>query len=253
MRLEAKDLRVTYGSLKVLDGVDLTLESGMWLMLCGPNGAGKSTMVGALSQTVPYTGEVVLDGKDARRWRPQEYARRVGVLSQKNGVNYAFTVEEVVGLGRYAYRRGLISRTRPEDEEKIDSALRDTGLTELRRHSVLTLSGGELQRTFLAQALCQDPDILLLDEPANHLDLAFQERLFQLIGSWLEKPGRAVISVVHDLSLARKFGTHAVLLDRGRAAARGKVNDVLTRENLSRVYGMDVYGWMRSLLSQWED
>ena len=140
-----------------------------------------------------------------------------------------------------------------EDEEKIDSALRDTGLTELRRHSVLTLSGGELQRTFLAQALCQDPDILLLDEPANHLDLAFQERLFQLIGSWLEKPGRAVISVVHDLSLARKFGTHAVLLDRGRAAARGKVNDVLTRENLSRVYGMDVYGWMRSLLSQWED
>ena len=253
MTLEGRDIRVTYGSLNVLDGVSLKVEDGMWLMLCGPNGAGKSTLVGALSQTVPYTGEVILDGKDAKKWSSRDFARRVGVLSQKNGVSYAFSVEEVVGLGRYAHRKGLLSRQRADDAEKIEQALAITGLSDLRRHSVLTLSGGELQRTFLAQALCQEPDILLLDEPANHLDLSYQEKLFSLIGDWLRSPGRAVVSVVHDLSLARRFGTHALLLDHGRAVESGEIDKVLTRERLSQVYGMDVYAWMRSLLSQWQD
>ena len=253
MMLEAKNVSVQYGSLVVVNSVSFTLEPGMWLMLCGPNGAGKSTLIGAVAQTVRHTGQVLLDGQDARRIPPSAYARRVGVLAQKNSVNYGFTVEEVVALGRYSHRRGFLSRTRPEDDAMIDAALQDTGLTDLRKHSVLTLSGGELQRAFLAQALCQNPDILLLDEPANHLDLAYQERLFLLIGNWLRQPGRAVISVVHDLSLAKRFGTHALLMDRGNVVSSGPIGQVLTRRNLSGVYGMDVYAWMRDMLSQWED
>ena len=120
-----------------------------------------------------------------------------------------------------------------------------TGLTALRRASVLTLSGGELQRTFLAQVFAQNPKLLILDEPANHLDLIYQKHIFSLIEAWLKQPGRAVISVVHDLSLAKKYGTHAVLMDRGRCAAQGKTAEVMTRERLEAVYGMDVYGWMR--------
>ena len=115
----------------------------------------------------------------------------------------------------------------------------------------LTLSGGELQRTFLAQVFAQNPKLLILDEPANHLDLIYQKHIFSLIEAWLKQPGRAVISVVHDLSLAKKYGTHAVLMDRGRCAAQGKTDEVMTRERLEAVYGMDVYGWMRDLLGQW--
>ena len=108
-----------------------------------------------------------------------------------------------------------------------------------------------MQRAFLAQVFAQDPQVLLLDEPANHLDLKYQRHIFSLIRDWLQTPGRAVVSVVHDLSLARRYGTHAVLMDRGRCAARGPVGDVLTPDALGRVYGMDVYAWMREMLAQW--
>ena len=160
-------------------------------------------------------------------------------------------MEEVVSLGRYAHASGFLSARDDEGEACVERALEWTGLTALRRASVLTLSGGELQRTFLAQVFAQNPKLLILDEPANHLDLIYQKHIFSLIEAWLKQPGRAVISVVHDLSLAKKYGTHTVLMDRGRCAAQGKTNEVMTRERLEAVYGMDVYGWMRDLLGQW--
>ena len=126
-----------------------------------------------------------------------------------------------------------------------------TGLTELENKSVLQLSGGELQRVFLAQLFSQDPKIMILDEPMNHLDLVYQKQLLGLVSDWLKTPGRAVISVMHDLSLAKAFGTKVLLLQHGRVVADGPAGEVLTREHLSQVYGMDVHEWMNELLSQW--
>ena len=139
-----------------------------------------------------------------------------------------------------------------EGKERVEEALALTGLTHLRHASVLTLSGGELQRTFLAQVFAQNPQILILDEPANHLDLVFQKHIFTLIQQWLRQPGRAVLSVVHDLSLARRYGTHAVLMNAGKCMAQGEIGSVLTPENLERVYDMDVHAWMREMLEQWK-
>ena len=133
-----------------------------------------------------------------------------------------------------------------------ESALEATGLGALRHKSVLTLSGGELQRVFLAQVFAQNPQILILDEPANHLDLVYQKHIFSLIQDWLRKPGRAVLSVVHDLSLARRYGTHALLMHEGRCVAHGQADDVLTPDRLRDVYQMDVYGWMREMLACWQ-
>ena len=99
--------------------------------------------------------------------------------------------------------------------------------------------------------LAQDPRVLILDEPVNHLDPVYQKHIFSVIQKWLSQPGRAVISVVHDISLARRYGTHAVLMNRGRCVAQGGIEQTLTRENLTAVYDMDVYAWMRELLSQW--
>ena len=251
--LRAENVTVRYGAQTVVDGLSFELRAGQWLMLVGPNGAGKSTLIEAIAQGVPYTGRISLEGRDIRALKGAERARSVGFLAQKNAVSYAYSVEEVVSLGRYAHASGFLSARDDEGEACVERALEWTGLTALRRASVLTLSGGELQRTFLAQVLAQDPKILLLDEPTNHLDLIYQKQIFALIGQWLQTPGRAVVSVVHDLSLARAFGTDALLMDSGRKIALGRANDVLTPANLDRVYGMDVAAWMRGLYRQWAE
>lgn len=175
------------------------------------------------------------------------------MLTQNHIVGYSFTVEEVVKLGRYAYSPGIFSMASDEDEKMIDKAIAMTGLEPFKKQSVTTLSGGELQRTFLAQIFAQDPKLLLLDEPTNHLDPVFQRLTFELIQKWIENTGRAVVSVVHDLSLALSYGTDALLMHKGKLVSYGKINDVLTRENLKKVYSMDVYGWMKELLLQWKD
>ena len=250
--LKGNHITVRYGEHTVVDDVSFTLQEGQWLMLVGPNGAGKSTLIETISQGVPYTGSIELGGQDIRRYKPAQLARKIGVLSQKNSVGYGYSVEEVVGLGRYAYTSSFLSNRDDGGKDQVDRALELTGLTELRKSSVLTLSGGELQRTFLAQVFAQNPQILILDEPANHLDLVYQKHIFSLIAQWLKEPGRAVLSVVHDLSLARRYGTHAVLMKRGQCVAHGEINTVLTPENLRSVYDMDVYAWMHEMLEQWK-
>ncbi len=250
--LQGQEISVCFGSFAAVDRLSFHLEEGQWLMLAGPNGAGKSTLIEAIAQGVPYTGAIRWKGEDIRAMKGPRLARCVGVLSQKNNVGYAYTVEEVVTLGRYAYKAGLFSGRDDTGKAEVEKALEITGLTDLRHASMLTLSGGETQRVFLAQVFAQNPQVLILDEPANHLDLKYQQHIFSLIRQWLQEPGRAVLSVVHDLSLARKYGTHAILMDHGKSISQGTVSEVMTPDNLQKVYGMDVYAWMREMLSQWE-
>lgn len=249
--LRVKDLSVRYGDLSVVDRLSFSVEEGQWLMIVGPNGAGKSTALSAVTQGVPYSGEVLFNGENVKKIKPRLLARSIGMLAQNNPASYAFTVEEVVALGRYSYSARLLSGRGEGDEEAIKTALKLTGMEERRGQSILTLSGGELQRTFLAQVLAQDPRLLLLDEPANHLDLVYQKQLFGILSRWLETPGRAVVSVVHDLSLARAYGTRALLMDRGRVVLEGTVSEVFAPGPLDEVYRMDVREWMQKLLAQW--
>ncbi len=249
--LETNRLSVRYGTKTIVDSLSFSVSEGQWLMIVGPNGAGKSTALSAITQGAPYTGSVLFEGQDVKKMKSARRAQAIGVLSQNHFVGYGFTVEEVVRLGRFAYSGGLLGRSQTEDAKHVEHALTLTGMQDKRQQSVLTLSGGELQRTFLAQVLAQDPKLLLLDEPTNHLDLIYQKQIFALIGKWLQTPGRAVVSVVHDLSLARTFGTDALLMDHGRRIALGQAKEVLSPANLDQIYGMDVTAWMRSLYSQW--
>ena len=251
--LQGEHITVRYGSFTVVEDLSFDLKEGQWLMLAGPNGAGKSTLIETIAQGTPYTGSVRWQGRDIRTLKAASLAQKIGVLAQKNNVGYAYTVEEVVGLGRYAYKSGLFSGRDDDGKEAVEKALEITGLSSLRHASMLTLSGGEMQRVFLAQVFAQNPQVLILDEPTNHLDLKYQQHIFSLIQEWLEQPGRAVLSVVHDLSLARRYGTHAILLDHGKTVSQGLIADVMTPENLKQVYGMDVYAWMQEMLSQWQD
>jgi len=251
--LEVKNLSVNYGKFNILENNDFFVEENQWLMVVGPNGAGKSTLINAVSQYIDYTGDVFYLNKDIKTYKPKELAQNLGVLSQSYYVNYPFTVNEVVSLGRYAYAPGIFSQKSGQDEDKIQNALKLTGLSEFVNRSVLTLSKGELQRTFLAQVFAQDPKILMLDEPTNYLDLIYQKQILELVSKWYRNDKRAVISVVHDLSLAKAYGTHALLLDKGKVIAYGEIDKVLTPENLEKVYSMDVYAWMKNMLGQWNE
>ncbi len=249
---EVKELTVQYGNLVIVEKLSFSLEEGQWLMIAGPNGAGKSTVINAVSQGVPYSGEIYVNGRDIKSYRSYERARMIGILAQHHHLNYSFSVEEIIRLGRYAHNPGIFSRQKAEDEKYIDEAIEMTGLRSILAQSVLTLSGGEIQRVFLAQLFAQNPNILMLDDPTNHLDLLYQKQIFALLREWLKKPGRAIVSVMHDLGHAKAFGTQALLLNKGKLAAAGSIEQVLTKENLDEVYGMDVFSWMRELLKQWQ-
>ena len=251
--LSVRGLTVRFGAYTIVEDVSFSVEEGEWMMIVGPNGAGKTTLVRAVAQSVPYTGAVLFEGGDLRRCGARAIARKLGVLTQRHGGEYAFTVEEVVRLGRYAHKKGFLYGDDAEDARKVGEALEMTGLSAIRMQRLPTLSGGELQRVFLAQAFAQDPKLLLLDEPTNHLDLVFQRQTSEMIRAWIARKGRAAVSVVHDLSLAKAYGTSALLLAQSRTAAYGTPDEALSRENLQSVYGMDVYAWMNDLLSVWTD
>lgn len=250
MNLSAEHVSVLRGRTEIVHDVSFSVSDGQWLMICGPNGAGKSTLLSAVSQELPYAGLVTLDGTDLRRMKPRQLARRMAMLRQLSDLAYAYTVEEVVAMGRYAHR-GLLQADNG-GAEAVERALQAVQLQNKRRQNILTLSGGERQRMLLAQVLCQEPDVLLLDEPGNHLDLRFQQELFLLIDAWRREPGHAVVSVVHDLSLARKFGTHALLLSSGRGTY-GEISAILTPSALESAWQMDVVGWLRSLGDVWQE
>ena len=246
--LEAKDLTVRYGIHEIVKNVSFRVEEGQWFMLVGPNGAGKSTILNAISGGAGYTGSIRCMGKDIKSFSRRELAKTTGILSQGHSVGYGFTVKEVVALRRYDHR----NESPAEKGAYIQSAMEITGIRSLANKSVLHLSGGELQRTFLAQVFAQDPKILILDEPTNHLDLIYQKHIFEVVQKWLAQGGRVVISVVHDLSLVQTFGTHAMLMDKGRSAAQGQIQDIFFDPVLNRAYGMDVRDWMLTILKQWE-
>ncbi len=249
--LEIRNLGVKLGGKAIITDVSLELNPHDILMIVGPNGAGKSTLIRAVMQLYPYTGRVLLDGEDLSRLKPRQLAARMGVLAQRHQLQFPQTVREVVRLGRYAHQKSLFNTLDGADLGKIEAALERTGLTSLAHRSVLTLSGGELQRVFLAQLLAQDPDILILDEPTNHLDLKYQIAMFDIVKEWSRADGKAVIAVVHDLNTVFAYGTRAVLMDKGRVFASGDVDQVLTPDNLNEVYQVNVAHWMKNLMEHW--
>lgn len=248
--LTVKDLSVVINGKSILDHVSFCVEPGEWLMLIGPNGAGKSTLLSTISQGIKYGGSIHFEKQDIARMKPRQRALSFAVLSQRHEVGYAFTAQEVIRLGRYA-STGFLKSESSDDAYLIDQAVELTGIGDILKQNVLTLSGGELQRVFLAQIFAQNPKLLLLDEPANHLDLKYQEQIFELISRWVKQPERAVISVVHDLSLAKRYGHSAVLLNHGRMINQGPSSIALSPDSLQEVYGMDVYAWMHKLLKVW--
>ena len=251
--LELKNVTVSYGENTVLKDVSLDLGGGDWLMVVGPNGAGKSTLISAVGGTAPYTGEILIGDRERNVMKARDIARCVGTLTQSHSIGYSFSVRELVGLGRYPYRKGIMGGKGDDDERMVEEAIRDVGLGDMADRSLLTLSGGELQRAFIAQLFAQDPNVLMLDEPTNNLDLVFQKEIFDILREWVSQKNRAILSVVHDLGLARAYGSKALLINKGVTAAYGNMDEVFSDDMISSTYGLDIREWMNRLYSHWTD
>lgn len=235
--LTAEGLVYAYdGVVRALAGVSLHLDPGELVAVIGPNGSGKSTLLRLLGGLlVPDAGSVELGGRPLGRLGPKDRARRIALVPQQLRALPDVTVADFVRSGRYAHL-DLWRRPQPEDERAARRALAEADVGELGGRLLDQLSGGQRQRVLLARALAQEAELLLIDEPTNSLDPEHQILVFELV-SRLTREGRAAVVVTHELNLASQFATRLLLLDEGRVAAEGGVDDVLRREVLQPVYG----------------
>jgi len=240
MILEAAGVTCAYDGGDALSEVTLRIPPGEIVVVAGPNGAGKSTLLRTLSRVLrPRLGKALLDGCDLYELPARQSARAVGVVPQESPLDFDFTVEEVVLMGRAPHLERFQSEGE-RDRAVVREALERTGTWELRARSIRGLSGGERQRVILARAFAQEPQVLLLDEPTAHLDIAYQVQILRLTRSLRDEKRTAALATLHDLNLAAAFADRIVLLSKGRIAAAGTPKEVLTEPVLRPVFGPDV-------------
>lgn len=233
LRLDGVGVR--FGERAILHDIHLGFAPGSLTALVGPNGAGKSTLLAVASGDVAAdTGQVTLHDRPIGHWKAMALARERAVMPQDHAVRFAFSVEEVVAMGRLPHAADPV-----RDAALVEQSLDQAEMARLRRREVQTLSGGEAARATFARVLTQDTPLLLLDEPTAALDLRHQERTLRAVRG-LADAGACVIVVLHDLNLAAGYADRIVLLEQGRVAADGTPDQVLTREHIERVYQQSV-------------
>ncbi|GBC75324.1 putative siderophore transport system ATP-binding protein YusV [archaeon HR06] len=237
--LEAKDLTSGYKDEDIIKDISLKVKPREILGILGPNGSGKTTLLRSLSRVLkPKKGLVLLDGKDIYSLNQREVAKSLGFLSQIQSITFGFKAFEIVLMGRNPYLKGFQWES-DRDFKVVKEAMLATNTWHLAERNINELSGGEIQRVFLARALAQEPDILLLDEPTAHLDLSHQLEIMDLVKSLCKEKGLAVISVFHDFNLAARYCDNIILMKEGKIHSYGKVDKVLNEKNIREVFKVD--------------
>lgn len=264
MEVSVSHLFASYGTgdpAYVLHDVSFRAASGRRLCVMGANGSGKTTLLRSVIGAINYEGTVAYDGCDLKKLTRRETGQRVALLTQMNRSYFSYSVEDTVAQGRYARSTGFLHALNGEDKAVISRVLDMTGLRELKHRSIGTLSGGQLQRVFLARTLAQETPVILLDEPTNHLDLKYQEELLTYLAEWskgttLLPDGsthkNTVIGVFHDINLALSFAEDVLVLKEGRLLAFGPVKEVLTDVLLREAFDVDVRTVMERHMERWK-
>jgi len=236
--LIADGLSAGYGEATVLDGLDLAIPPEKITVIVGANACGKSTLLRTLSRLLPARrGKVLLDGKSIHHLPSRELARTLGLLPQSPIAPEGIAVADLVSRGRHPHQ-GVFSRWRREDDEAVAAALAATKTEDLAERPVDELSGGQRQRVWIAMALAQETDLLLLDEPTTFLDISHQIEVLDLLTDLNQMRGTTVVMVLHDLNLAARYADHLVAMANGRLHVAGPPEAVLTEENVQQVFGL---------------
>ncbi|KAF1301227.1 MULTISPECIES: iron ABC transporter ATP-binding protein [Enterococcus] len=236
--ISTEGLSKKYQGKMVLQEIDLEIPQEQLVAFIGPNGAGKSTFLSLVSRIQPQSsGEIYLDHGELRTWRSKELAKKLAILKQSNGIQLNITVRELVAFGRYPYSRGKLTKN---DQQIIQQAIQQMSLQEMAEQSIHTLSGGQLQRVYIAMILAQDTEYILLDEPLNNLDLNHANQMMHLLKDLVQKEKKTVVIVLHDINFAAGFADHIVALKEGKLFASGPTTEIIQPEIINRLYGMKI-------------
>lgn len=238
-RLSTTRLSLAYGNRRIVEQLNLTVPDGKITALVGSNGSGKSTILKAMARILnPVSGCVHLDGKEIHRQPTKEVAKQLAILPQNPSSPEGLTVRELVSFGRYPHQKGFGSLN-DEDRRMVDWALQATGMQDFADRAVDQLSGGQRQRAWIAMALAQGTELLLLDEPTTYLDMAHQIEVMMLLERLNRDQKTTIVMVVHDLNHAARYAQHLVALKRGTVLYEGDPTEVMTSEMLRDVFGID--------------
>ncbi|WP_414841654.1 ABC transporter ATP-binding protein [Enterococcus saccharolyticus] len=236
--IQAQEISKKYENKIVLQNVDLEIPKGKLIAFIGPNGAGKSTFLSLVSRLQPQSsGEIFLDREEVRNWKSKELAKKLAILKQSNAIQLNISVRELVSFGRFPYNRGKLTA---EDERIIDQAIEQMELQEMVNDSIHSLSGGQLQRVYIAMILAQDTEYVLLDEPLNNLDMNHANQMMHLLKRLVEEQNKTVLIVLHDINFAAGFADHIVAMKNGEVFATGETETIIQPEVLNKLYGMNI-------------
>lgn len=237
--IEVKDLDVAYEQKYIIKNMNLEIPKGKITMIIGSNGCGKSTLLKTIARIItPKKGEIKLDGVSLKAQAPKEIAKKMAVLPQSPIVPSGLLVKELVSYGRFPYQSAM-GGLKEKDIEMVNWAMKVTGIAEFSERSVDSLSGGQRQRAWIAMALAQETEILVLDEPTTYLDMAYQLEILMLLQKLNKEENRTIVMVLHELNNATKFADYLIGVKEGEVVFRGKPLDVITNENLYTLYGID--------------
>jgi iron complex transport system ATP-binding protein len=235
-RLHAEELTLAYDGRTVAEDLAVSIPDQSFTVIVGPNACGKTTLLRALARMLkPRRGSVYLDGQIITSYSAKEVARRLGLLPQSSIAPDGITVADLVSRGRYPHQR-LLRQWSKEDAAVVSESMRATGISDLAERLVDELSGGQRQRVWMAMALAQETDLLLLDEPTTYLDIAHQMDILDLCAQLHAEQGRTLVAVLHDLNHAARYATHMIAMRDGEIIATGPPEEVVTAENVEEIF-----------------
>lgn len=237
--ISCKNLKVGYEEKVIIENLSLSINKGEVVSIIGPNGCGKSTLLKTLSRIIkPMSGGIYIQNESIKNLKSKHISQKVCLLSQHNDAPGDFTVEELVYFGRIPHKKWYESKTK-SDEEIVNWAIENTGLKRYKNTPINSLSGGERQRAYIAQALCQKPDIFLLDEPTTYLDISYQLEVMELVREINEKFNITIVMVLHELNQASKYSDRLVIMKDGEIVSDGCPKEVINKETIKQVYKIE--------------
>ncbi|MEG0295754.1 MAG: ABC transporter ATP-binding protein [Clostridium sp.] len=237
--ISTKDLNIAYGNLEIVKDLNLNIPKGKITTIIGANGCGKSTILKTIARIIKAkSGTISVNGMEIGKQDSRELAKSMAVLPQSPQAPSGLTVEELIAYGRFPHQKGF-GKLKSEDKDIINWALEVTGISEFKERAIDALSGGQRQRAWIAMALAQETDILLLDEPTTYLDLAHQLEILKLLEELNKKQGRTIVMVIHELNNAARFADHMIGVKKGKIVCEGTAHEVMTNENLKEIFNID--------------
>lgn len=237
--ISTKNLNISYGNLDIVKNLNLEIPKGKITTIIGSNGCGKSTILKTIARIIqPKSGDIYINNINLKDQSPKEIAKNMAVLPQSPQAPSGLTVEELIAYGRFPHQKGF-GKLKKEDNDIVTWALKSTNMNEFRDRPMEALSGGQRQRAWIAMALAQQTDILILDEPTTYLDLAHQLEILKLLEELNKKQGTTIVMVIHELNNAARFADHMIGVKKGEVICQGSADDVMTKENLKELFNID--------------